>query len=168
MADNTILNPGSGGDTVRNLDKGGVKTDVVALDVGGSGTEALCSASNPLPAYLLPSAAGGLSTFSLRSAATTNATSVKGSAGQLCGYSLQNTTASVKFVKLYDKASAPTVGTDTPVRRICLPANGTVERTLPIGVQFTLGIALAVTGAGTDADTTAVAAGDVFVNLDYK
>lgn len=162
------MSPGSGGDTLRAVDKGGPKSQAVVLDVGGSGTEALLSAANPLPAYLQPTATGGLSTYSARSAATTNATSVKASAGQLCGYSLHNLTASDKFVRFYDKASAPTVGTDTPVRRLRVVPNGSLERSFPVGVQFTLGIALAITGAAGDTDTTAVAVGDVIVNVDFK
>lgn len=37
MADNTVLNPGSGGDTVRALQRtsGGSKTQVMAIDLGG-------------------------------------------------------------------------------------------------------------------------------------
>jgi hypothetical protein len=37
MADNTILNPGAQGDTIRTLQRvsGGVKTEAVALDLGG-------------------------------------------------------------------------------------------------------------------------------------
>lgn len=50
MADNTILNLGSGGDTVRDIDKGGgVKTQVVALDIGGAGAESLVTSTNPHP-----------------------------------------------------------------------------------------------------------------------
>ncbi|MFA6972401.1 MAG: hypothetical protein WC208_13530 [Gallionella sp.] len=43
MSDNTRLGKGEDGDTVRDIDKGGVKTQVVALDLGGSGTEILVS-----------------------------------------------------------------------------------------------------------------------------
>jgi len=49
MADNTTLNPGTGGDVIRDVDKSGKKTQVVTLDVGGAGAEALISNSNPLP-----------------------------------------------------------------------------------------------------------------------
>ena len=49
MSDNTELNQGQDGDVVRLLDKGGVKTQVVALDVGGGGAEALVSESNRMP-----------------------------------------------------------------------------------------------------------------------
>jgi hypothetical protein len=52
MADNTIIPPGSGGDTIRDIDRGtGSKTQVVQLDVGGSSAnaESLVSVGNPLP-----------------------------------------------------------------------------------------------------------------------
>lgn len=51
MADNTILNPGSGGDTIRTLDRGTAKSEVIAIDFGdpGAGNESLASISNPLP-----------------------------------------------------------------------------------------------------------------------
>jgi hypothetical protein len=37
MADNTVLNPGAQGDTIRTLQRtsGGAKTEAVALDLGG-------------------------------------------------------------------------------------------------------------------------------------
>lgn len=51
IADNTQVSAGTG-DTVRDKDRAGVKTQVVGLDVGiGGGTEALMSATNPAPIY---------------------------------------------------------------------------------------------------------------------
>lgn len=50
MADNVVLNSGSGGATVRAINKGGVDTQVLALDVGGTGGEVILSPANPLPA----------------------------------------------------------------------------------------------------------------------
>lgn len=47
MSDNTIL-PGAG-DTVRAIDRSGTKTQVMALDVGGTEGESLVSPSNPVP-----------------------------------------------------------------------------------------------------------------------
>lgn len=47
MADNTTL-PGTG-DVVRDLDRAGVKTQVMALDVGGEAAERLLGPDNPLP-----------------------------------------------------------------------------------------------------------------------
>ncbi len=41
MANDTILNPGVGGDTIRDILKGSAKTQVVILDYGGLGAEDL-------------------------------------------------------------------------------------------------------------------------------
>jgi hypothetical protein len=54
MSDNTLLNPGNGGDVIRTLDKTGTgvpKTQVIALDVGGGdGTqEVIASLNKPVP-----------------------------------------------------------------------------------------------------------------------
>lgn len=101
-------------------------------------------------------------------AATTNATSVKASAGTVHSIDLYNAAATVKFLKLYNKASAPTVGTDTPVRTIALKPTDKTTITFPKGLYFATGIALALTGAAADADTTALAAADVVgLNVDY-
>ena len=49
MADNTTLNPGSGGDVIASDDVAGVKYQVVKLDVGGDGATSGVTADNPLP-----------------------------------------------------------------------------------------------------------------------
>lgn len=41
MADNTLLNSGTGGDTIRDKDRAGVKTQVVGLDINVGGSEVL-------------------------------------------------------------------------------------------------------------------------------
>jgi hypothetical protein len=57
------------------------------------------------------------------SAATNNATNIKGSAGDVFLIQGFNATAGVKYLKLYNKATAPTVGTDTPFVTFALPAS---------------------------------------------
>lgn len=104
----------------------------------------------------------------ITSAATTNATSVKTSPGNVYGLSICNPSAAIKYVKFYDKASAPTVGSDTPKYRFALSANGGCFHFSDIaGLNFAVGIAFAITGGAADADATAVAANDVFVNFRY-
>lgn len=115
-----------------------------------------------------PSTSGGLTSARLVSAASTNATSLKASAGQLYNLQSFNLSTSNKFVKFYNKASAPTVGTDTPVQTYLVPPGGGIVLEWSNGLAFATGIAYAVTGAYTDADTTAVNAGDVLLNLGYK
>ena len=101
-------------------------------------------------------------THTLASAATTNATSVKASAGTVYSLFVSNTSAAVKSLKMYNKASAPTVGTDQPIMTITVPATSQVSVDCgPLGVRFATGIALAMTGLATLADTTAVAVNDL-------
>ena len=101
------------------------------------------------------------------SAASTNATSVKASAGNLFEITASNVTATATFVKLYNKASAPTVGTDVPVLTISVPANTTVAMQFGSqGKRFATGIALAVTAAAAATDTAAAVAG-VQLNATY-
>ena len=50
MTDNTTLPAGSGGDQIRDIDRSGVKTQVVMLDSGGqAGPEALATLASPYP-----------------------------------------------------------------------------------------------------------------------
>ena len=105
----------------------------------------------------------------LNAAATTNATSVKTSAASLYSLFATNTGAAVRYLKLYNKASAPTVGTDTPVLTIPIPAGGLVNPPLgAMGIRFATGLAFAITTGAADSDTAAVsAANEVKVKLDY-
>jgi hypothetical protein len=104
----------------------------------------------------------------INSAATTNATSVKNAAGNLYQITASNINAATRYLKIYNKASAPTVGTDIPVLTIPIPTN-TVQNIEfgTYGLRLGTGIALAITGAAADNDTTAVAAGDVKVCTSY-
>lgn len=111
--------------------------------------------------------AGGYASLGkLIAAATTNATAIKTSAGVLGALIATNLSAATKYVKLYNKASAPTVGTDVPVYVFPIPAGGMLQLT-DLKTRFTTGIALAITGGIADTDTTAVAASDVVVNWEY-
>ena len=94
-------------------------------------------------------------------AATTNATLVKSSAGDLFDIRAFNTSASPRFLKLYNKASAPTVGTDTPVATYYLPPGAAFSMSLPTPLYFSTGIALAITTGSADSDTGALTAGDI-------
>ena len=58
MSNNTVLNPGASGDTIRSIDKGaGVKTQSVVLDLGGTPStvyllECVATTSDGLKPYL--------------------------------------------------------------------------------------------------------------------
>jgi hypothetical protein len=108
-------------------------------------------------------AAGGAHVVS---AATTNATIVKASGGRVIGWSLANTSAAWKFVKLHNVAVAPTPGSGV-VMTIAIPPNGKSEFTLEGGRYFATGIGYTITGGAADNDTTAVAVNDVVGDLFY-
>lgn len=117
-----------------------------------------------------PATSGGLTPHKTISAASTNATVVKASAGQLYDIEVYNLNASPRYLKLYNKATSPSVGSDTPVRTILIPGNtagGGVVRSIPLGLAFSTGIAFALTTGIADSDTGAVAANEIAVNLGY-
>ena len=118
-------------------------------------------------ASLAPSASLGAGTFHrLLSAATTNLTSVKTSAGTINSLTVSNTNASATyFLKIYNKASAPVPGTDTPIHTISIPPGTRSIDTGAYGIRLATGIAYALTGAVADADTTAIPANEVLVNM---
>lgn len=149
MADNYTTNAGSGGSTFGSDDVGGIQHPRVKAGGGRDGIYADVATG-----------------FRLISAASTNATSLKASAGTLYSITAVNLNAAVRYLKLYNKASAPTVGTDTPVATIPIPASTTgagftVE--FPFGFDFATGIAYALTTGAGDADTGAVAANEIFL-----
>ena len=119
----------------------------------------------------VPAVSGGPTVARIKAAASTNATSVKASAGQIYGWAFFNNTTNARYVKIYNKASSPTVGTDTPAFTIIVPGatggSGTnVE--FSMGIPLGTGIAYAITGAIADSDTTSVSADDVHGVLLYK
>lgn len=240
MADNTILNAGTGGDTIATDDVTGIKfqrvklvngtldatdaipgdaangldvdvtrepataanaavglpavikivggwdgTNVQALAVSAAGVQAV-NVNSALPAganaigklaanagvvigdvNVKPATSGGLLISRTLSAATTNATSVKASAGQVFGWFLYNANAAVRYLKLYNKASAPTVGTDTPVMTVPIPAGAAANVEFTQGIAFGTGIALALTTGVADTDTAAVALNEIVANVFY-
>ena len=149
MADNFITNAGSGGLTFAGDDLSGVMYSRVKVSVGSDGV----AQDNWTP-------------FRLVSASGTNATNVKSAPGAVGFIWAVNLNAAVRFLKLYNKASAPTVGTDTPIATLPIPASATgagFSLAIPNGVAFTTGISYAVTTGYADADTGAVAVGEIFV-----
>ena len=100
-------------------------------------------------------------------AASVNATSAKGSAGNVFRVIGNNTKAAVVYLKIYNKASAPTVGTDTPVLVIPLAASSRFNETISDAVGFYLGtgVAYGFTTDAADNGTTPLAAGDI---LDFQ
>jgi hypothetical protein len=94
--------------------------------------------------------------------------SIKGGAGVLYGYYLSNNATSVRYVKLYNKATAATVGTDTPVMTLAIPALSAANVSFPFGVEFATGLSAGCVTAVADNSTAAPSANDVVANFFYK
>lgn len=120
----------------------------------------------------IPATSGGLAiSRRLSAGSTADAINAKASAGQVYGLIVTNINLSYRVVKLYNKASAPTIGTDTPVCTFIIPGNtagaGMVSY-FPDGIAFATGISYGITTGIPDNDTGAPSANEVVVNLFYK
>lgn len=130
------------------------------------------TSASPVPVSPRPNNTGanGTTAYKLISTASTNANVVKASGGNLYSIIAIGLTSTVRYLKIYSKATAPTVGTDVPLMTIPVPANtqgAGVALPFSMGVNFPLGIGVAITSGSADNDTGAVGAGDVIVNLTY-
>ena len=184
------LNAGSGGakelhDSLTTVNGGaapaGAVAQVVKLAFGEASDAQMVSNADPMPVTgpltLAQLVAAVLATTNTpvtptqtftNSAATTNATLTKGSAGTVWSIVVTNTNAATRYLKLYNKATAPTVGTDVPVLTIPVAAGATVQIDGGSnGIRFGTGIGWALTGAAGDADATAVTAADTKVAIAY-
>lgn len=149
-----------------------VRRDTPAANAAnGDFSEVTVSNLGALWTHPIGNSIGGATTYTLNaSAASTNATSVKGSAGTLYSIAVFNLNASPRYFKLYNKATSPTVGTDTPVATYMIPGNASgagLTISFPVGAAFATGLAYALTTGMATSDTGAVAANEITVHLTY-
>lgn len=114
---------------------------------------------------------GGHSTHhtATNTAASAMPTSVKATAGVIGTIEVSNSNATTAFwFKIFNKGSAPTLGTDTPVKNVRIPANTTITIQSDIGIRLATGIAYAVTATAPLLATGTIAtADDIQVNISY-
>lgn len=194
MADNVQGNPGTGGATWAtdevNTGSGLAHVQLVKLLSGADGsTERFGGdAANGLDVDITRIAAGtnligdvgigartsgGLSLHSAVAPNNTTAVTVKSSAGQVFGYQLFNVASAPRYLKLYDTSGTPT-SSDTPVRRIMIPAQSSggggagIESQRIQGIPFASAIKYRITTGIADNDNAAPGSSEVLVNIDYK
>lgn len=108
-------------------------------------------------------------TLIISTAATTNTTSVKAGPGTVKSISGFNTATSPRFLKFYNTASIPTVGTSSIYKIFYLAPSANFKFDFPAGAYFSGGIAFGLTVNAAANDATALAAGDVIcLNVDYR
>jgi hypothetical protein len=98
---------------------------------------------------------------------------VKGTAGQVYGMLLTNTSTGTRWLKFYNATAANvTVGSTTPVLTWGIPGNSSDDIGAAVfgahGLAFDTAITVAVTTALADADTGAPGANDIIINIFYK
>jgi hypothetical protein len=94
---------------------------------------------------------------------------VKTGVANLYSIIVSNDTGTKCYLKFYDKATAPVVGTDATLMTFPIPANSTVI--IPINaipLKFSLGIGIGASGLIADSDTTATSANQCMVKLQYQ
>ena len=108
-----------------------------------------------------------INTYRVLWPANNTGVNIKSAPGQVHGWYLYNNASAIRVVKLYNKATAPTTGTDTPTQTLVLPANSGANLFTDTGFAFLAGIGIAVTTGIPDNDTGAPAANDVTINIFY-
>lgn len=139
---------------------------VLAVLVAASGARAdgLVGDSSTVPSSSPTSA---LLPFRINSPAT-GVMMAKNQPGRLYAYSLCNSAAAARYVRFYDSTAAVVGTTAVALGAIAVAAGSCQSFSSNFGFAFLSGIALSVTAANGDTDTTAGAAGDVSGFLGYR
>src|SRR6266404_3361266 len=154
-----VDNTGFVAGTTPGLPSQGVYDDAVAnLTAGNLGTPRLSKLRQLLVA-VQACVNGGWTPYKLISAATVNNTLVKNAAGAIGFIQVGNNAATVAYLKLYNKATAPVAGADVPVQTYMIPGNTAgagLSLPIPAGLVFSAGIGLSLSTGIADTDNTAV------------
>lgn len=129
----------------------------------------IASDQSNLPIFHKPATTGGCSIFYRIATADTNSAVIKGSAGTIYSAYVHNGNVAVRVFKLYNKATGPTVGTDTPIFTMRIPATSGVSAAFGggLGLSCSAGIGMGMTQLSADNDTTAVSASDMIAVVTY-
>lgn len=112
--------------------------------------------------------------FHLVAANTDNSTSLKAGAGTVYDVQVSGIGSAPAYLKFYDKATAPTCGTDAVKAQIMIPAAATAANgaannaTFTVGKKFNAGIGFCVVTGIADTDDTAPAAATFVINISWR
>ncbi len=118
-----------------------------------------------------PVTSGGLSMYHAKALTTLNAASIKGSAGQVYHISVFNNGSTIAYLKLYNTATAPDVGSLSTVDVVMIPGNSAgagVEKEIANGAAYSTGIGIGLTQGMSDLDKTSATASAYIVTVYYK
>ncbi|MFN3587426.1 MAG: hypothetical protein ACK4UT_07975 [Moraxellaceae bacterium] len=149
----------------------GMPGSTTAVTQSGTWTVQPGNTANTTPwlVTLRPGTTGGLARHRCISTASTNAVNVKASAGQVYTIHGHNAGGADRYLKIYNKATAPVPGTDTPVETYVLKAGQPFRLDFSNhGNPFATGIGYAITAGLADADTGAIAADEVVMVIHHS
>lgn len=169
VGDTTKVASGTGtGNALRVImDSSQLASLQTAVQPMSAGYQLVANPTDQAVANKVQSQSNGMTSTRIVSAATANANSIKASAGAGVTIDLFNVAAYDVYFKFFNKASAPTLGGDTPVWTIPIKAGTGYSRTFQFGKWFSIGIAYAITKLQADTDSTVIAAGDVTGTIDW-
>lgn len=90
-----------------------------------------------------------------------NATLISANTRYLCQVNGHNAAAAVRYIKFYNKATAPTVGTDVPFLTLACAASTPFRFEFAAPVKFVTGLGYGMVTGAADNNTTAVTAADI-------
>ena len=160
--------------TLSTLDGKVTACNTGAVVISSGTVTAVTAITNALPAGtnligdvgMQPRTTGGVTTYHLVSAATTNLTNIKASAGQLYGWYIYNSNAAARKLCFHNTAGTPTAGASIYFSLV-IPATSGANVFLPHGIAFSTGIGISTVTGLADSDTAAVALNDLIINLWY-
>lgn len=112
----------------------------------------------------------GVTTVTLISAATANATVVKNSNGNVYGIDAMNNSSTIHYLKLYNKPTAPS-SADTPLAVYMIPANTSgagFVRDFTYPMEFSSGISYRIVTGIANNDNTSATANAITLNIQYE
>lgn len=131
----------------------------VPCDTSGRPYVVTVPSANNVPGYLQAVSSGGATPVSvINAAASAMPTLVKAGGGMIYGYSVCNNSGAAAYFRLFNQATAPSVGTSTPVVREVIATGSCARYESPVGFAFGAGIGLDMTaGSLADSDATTIA-----------
>lgn len=173
------INSGQTLDTVTNLQQLGGQTVAMGGGAVTSGTQRVTVATDT-PVVLgagtalignvkvLPTISAPVIPLKVISAVGVNATLVQAGPTNINFVLIVSTAATPRFVKFYDKATAPIVGTDIPTHTFPLAVGASPIQAPPKGFNFTNGFGYAILLSVDDSGTTPfTVAGEVVLMMEY-
>jgi hypothetical protein len=150
----------SGAAAAYNLPENMAQVGGQAVVVNGNGVQAVAQHGG--------AATNAVTNAEFVSAASNNATVLKASAGRLFRVLVNNINAAWRYLKIYNKATAPAPGTDVPIAVIPIPPNGNALWESSLGMYCSAGISYALVAGIANNDNTSVAAAEHVASLGYS